>query len=141
MCAPAHAGYPYAVHSRTYSSCVRASRYTTLIRFFACTEPGSEHAGDGDAERDCSVTGSSTVNVLPSPSTESTEIVPDMRCTRCFTMLSPSPVPCFGRVSEVSACRNGSKIALRNALGIPQPVSATLIRSCAGPLMVTERQI
>lgn len=71
--------------------------------------------------------GNFTVNIVPSPSVDSTSTDPFIRCRRCFTMLSPNPVPWRGLVSDVSACLNGWKSALRNDLGIPQPESLTLM--------------
>src|SRR5260221_114059 len=55
-------------------------------------------------------TGSTTRNVDPWPSTESTEIVPPCISTIRFEIARPNPVPPFLRVLELSICWNSPKI-------------------------------
>ena len=59
------------------------------------------------------------VNVVPSPTSESTSMVPPWLEMMPETIESPSPVP----LSLV--VKNGSKIRRRASGGIPVPVSAT----------------
>ena len=63
---------------------------------------------------------------LPRPSSLSTQIRPPIIRTRRFEIVSPSPVPPYFRVVELSACANGSKINSRLFSGIPMPVSETV---------------
>ena len=53
--------------------------------------------------------GSRTVNVDPLPAVLRTVIVPPMSSQNCLQIVSPSPVPPYLRVVELSACENGSK--------------------------------
>ena len=95
-----------------------------------------------DTEADGTTAGSVTVNVLPSPSTLSTAIVPSWRSTRSLTMASPKPVPPNRRAASSAACVNGSKMAARRLAGIPMPVSETRIWSQSFPsAVVTSRSI
>ena len=50
-------------------------------------------------------------NVLPWPTSLSTQMRPPIRSTSCAEIVSPRPVPPYLRVVELSACANGSKIA------------------------------
>src|SRR5581483_9519800 len=63
--------------------------------------------------------------VAPAPGSLSTHIRPPIRDTSCEQMVSPSPVPPYFRVDDVSACENASKIVACLSSEIPMPVSAT----------------
>src|SRR5262245_37186394 len=64
-------------------------------------------------------------NVDPWPSTDSTQRRPPWSSTMRREMDSPSPLPPFARVLELSACWNSSKIFSWSASEIPGPVSVT----------------
>jgi hypothetical protein len=55
-------------------------------------------------------TGTSRKNVEPQPDSDSTQIRPPCIATMSRAIDRPSPVPPFGLVVELSACRNSSKI-------------------------------
>ena len=65
-------------------------------------------------------------NVLPAPRRLDTVIEPPIMATSCEEMVSPSPVPPYLRVVELSACENDSKIVCSLSGAIPMPVSRTL---------------
>ena len=62
---------------------------------------------------------------LPWPTSLSTQIRPSISATSRAAMASPSPVPPWRRVVELSACSNISKITGRFSSGMPIPVSLT----------------
>src|SRR5262249_4597176 len=68
--------------------------------------------------------GSVNTNVLPSPSSLSTQIRPPCSSTSFFESASPRPVPSRSS-SPGSACWNSSKIRAWSAAASPGPVSAT----------------
>ena len=67
-------------------------------------------------------------NVLPRPTSPSTEIRPSINAISLEEIVNPRPVPPYFRVVEPSACSNGSKMARCLSAGIPIPVSATAKR-------------
>src|SRR5271167_5110828 len=71
-------------------------------------------------------TGNTTRKVEPSPSTDSTEIVPPCISTMRLEIARPSPVPPFWRVFELSICWNSPKIRSWSASAMPGPVSRTV---------------
>ena len=64
-------------------------------------------------------------NVVPVPSSLSAHTLPPIISTRRWEIVSPSPVPPYFRVAEVSACEKASKMDCIFSLGIPTPVSET----------------
>ena len=77
-----------------------------------------------------------TVKVLPLPTSLETAISPPRAWAMRRLMVSPRPVPPYCRVTEVSACTKGSKMASNFSAGMPTPVSITwmvswgLVLSC-----------
>ena len=65
------------------------------------------------------------MNVLPSPSVDSTRISPPSRRAISRLIERPSPVPPKRRLVVPSACWNASKISRSLSAGIPIPVSTT----------------
>src|SRR5262249_2723690 len=77
--------------------------------------------------------GRMTVNVDPFPGSLSTVIRPPSIWESRRQIDSPSPVPLYARVGELSSCRKSSKIFSWSAGAIPIPVSLTAMetaRSC-----------
>ena len=67
-------------------------------------------------------------NVLPRPTTLSTQIRPPICSTSWREIASPSPVPPKRRVVEASACAKASKMTRLLSAGMPMPVSAMATR-------------
>ena len=76
-----------------------------------------------------SISGNTTVNVLPFPRVLSSPMVPFIASTSRFVIASPNPVPPYFLELSWECCRNDSKISLKESLGIPMPVSITFISS------------
>ncbi len=75
-----------------------------------------------------------TVKTLPWPSSLRTAISPPSACANRRLMVRPRPVPPNCRVTELSACTNGSKIDSSFSAGMPMPLSITAMLSCGtGP--------
>ena len=70
-------------------------------------------------------------NVLPRPSSLSTPMAPPIISASCLEIASPSPVPPYFRVVELSACENDSNSRARASGAMPIPVSATSKRISA----------
>jgi hypothetical protein len=71
--------------------------------------------------------GRTTLNVLPTPSSLSTDIVPCNFSTSFLEIDKPKPVPSNLRVIVESTCLNGLKSLSKSFLSIPIPVSITLV--------------
>ena len=69
--------------------------------------------------------GSSIQNVLPTPSSLSTPMLPPIISTSCLVMVSPIPVPSTEPNSAPSLL-NGAKISASRSFGIPIPASMML---------------
>ena len=67
------------------------------------------------------------------PGSLSTQIRPPISSTSRDEIVRPSPVPPYLRVVELSACANGSKMALALLGGMPMPVSRTVNCSARRP--------
>jgi hypothetical protein len=65
-------------------------------------------------------------NVLPAPGWLSTHTRPFISLVSCEVIASPSPVPPYCRVVELSPCANASKMRVRSSGGMPMPVSLTV---------------
>ena len=74
---------------------------------------------------------------LPAPTSLSTHSRPPIRDTSCTEIVSPSPVPPYLRVVDVSACVNASKIASAGPQGCRSPCPAP--RSAAERLLPPAR--
>ena len=74
-----------------------------------------------------------TVNLVPLPSSLSTEILPFIISTRDFTMERPSPVPMTPDSEDVFSLEKGSKICSRYSCFIPMPESPITVRNVAQP--------
>src|SRR5262249_11514461 len=66
--------------------------------------------------------GTTMVKVDPAPGADSTVIVPPCSATMRREIASPSPVPPFWRVFELSTCWNSSKMRAWSASAMPGPV-------------------
>ena len=111
----------------------RQRRLSSTTRTGCCRKASAgEEAPPADSygRAFCSPRLSENSNVLPTPGTLLTPIVPPMMPTRRRQIDRPRPVPPNCRVVEVSACSKASKIASRLFSGIPIPVSRTRKRSC-----------
>src|SRR6185369_859109 len=64
-------------------------------------------------------------NVLPRPTSLSTQMRPPCKVTSRFEIARPRPVPPYRRVVELSACRNSSNTYACASGLMPTPVSAT----------------
>ncbi len=64
-------------------------------------------------------------NVLPLPTWLSTHSRPSSKETNWAEIASPSPVPPYRLLVDVSACENASKMLARLSSGMPMPVSRT----------------
>src|SRR5262245_50968883 len=84
-------------------------------------DSSSTHGDEAEA-------GSVNTNVLPSPSSLSTQIRPPCSSTKRFERARPSPVP-SRCASPASVCVNSSKIRSRSSGPRPGPVSATETRT------------
>ena len=78
-----------------------------------------------------------TVKVLPLPGALWTTRSPPSSRAKRRLIASPRPVPPKRRVTELSACTNGSKIASSVSAGMPIPLSVTVdgelaLRQAAG---------
>ena len=77
------------------------------------------------------------VNRVPLPGLLSTSIAPPTLSRILCTVESPRPVPLpFGLV-----VKNGSKIRSRTSVGIPLPLSSTIIRTQSSPQLEVKRAI
>ena len=85
--------------------------------------------GEDDRRRGATANRAVKWNVLPCPSSLSTQIRPPISSTSRLVIASPSPVPPKRRVVELSACVNASKIRSRLAAGCRRPVSRTTMWS------------
>lgn len=104
--APGRAGHLETVYGRGYvSRTVRAQR-----------------SPDGPTPR---AVGSTTVNVVPTPTALRTSIVPPWSVTIWRAMDSPRPLPPVVRPRAASAHQKRSKRCGRSFAGIPLPVSRT----------------
>jgi len=65
------------------------------------------------------------VKVLPTLGSLVTRTLPPMRMASCLVMASPSPVPPYLRVVELSACEKDWKSSPILSRGMPIPVSST----------------
>ena len=68
-------------------------------------------------------------NVLPLPTSLSTQIRPPISSTSRVEMASPRPVPPYRRVVEPSAWAKASKMRCCLSCGMPMPVSDTVKRT------------
>ena len=75
------------------------------------------------------ISGSSNVKMLPSPTRLVAASAPSSNRVSCWEMQSPSPVPPKSRVIELSACMNGSNSRAMTGSAMPMPVSRTAKRS------------
>ncbi len=78
-----------------------------------------------------STTGSSTQNVLPAPSCESTPVAPPIASASSFASARPSPVPSFASASPLpaSTCEKSWKRRLFPSSEMPGPSSFTAMRA------------
>src|SRR6516164_2703520 len=84
-------------------------------------------------------TGSSNQKVEPCPGLDVTPTRPRCNSTIRLAIVRPRPVPSLGRVLELSACWNSSKILCWSSSRIPGPVSETATRNrpSATPARIT----
>mmetsp|Transcript_46132 Transcript_46132/g.142713 ORF Transcript_46132/g.142713 Transcript_46132/m.142713 type:complete len:277 (-) Transcript_46132:288-1118(-) len=105
-----------------------------LVAMFAAPEHSfwSKDGGVSDSEGKSldsrappTAAGSRTPNVVPTPTSESTEMRPPWRVTTSLAIESPRPTPSNCRASELSSCSKGWKILSMASSGMPRPVSVT----------------
>ena len=78
-----------------------------------------------------------TVKVVPTPGWLRTLIPPPISSTRRLLIASPSPVPPWRRVLEVSSCENALNSRVIPAAEMPIPESTTSMRSDRGGKALT----
>ncbi len=100
-------------------------RFTSLSSTTSAERPPRADLTGGDASVAHRRTRTEKPKVLPSPGALSRVIAPPMSDTRRAQMVSPSPVPPYSRVVELSACEKASNTRWCFSRGMPMPVSRT----------------